>query len=155
MKTRFDLIYGGPTAALMLLGATLVNSAPPEAKSQVEMQTTESNAVPKSIFTIPASFAQGRDPFFPNARYMFGAQAITKTPSSTPSTSLLVLNGISGTADHKLAIVNLRTMAEGETNEVSTAFGRVRIRCIEIRRESAVIEVIGGERRELHLRSGD
>jgi hypothetical protein len=152
MKTHFFVICGGSITLLALLATAPVLSAPPEAKVKTGPQPNATNVVPQSVFTIPGNFAEGRDPFYPNARYMFGAQPIIRAAQATPGASLLVLNGISGSAGRKLVIINGRTMAEGETNEINTASGRVPIRCIEIKRESAVIEVIGGERRELHLR---
>ncbi|MGD0615661.1 MAG: hypothetical protein ABSA69_09505, partial [Verrucomicrobiota bacterium] len=86
----------------------------------------------------------------PNSFHAADTTALKQSPSA--AAEALVLNGIGGTADHKLAMINGRTLAEGETNEVNTVVGRVRIHCIEIKGESAVVEVVGGERRELHIR---
>jgi hypothetical protein len=83
---------------------------------------------------------------------MFGAVIKTPTKVNLPGLELLHLDGISGAADHKLAMINFRTMAEGETNDILTVSGRIKIRCIEIKTQSVVIEVIGGDRGELKLR---
>ena len=152
MKTRFVATHTGSILLLMFLGTTLVSSAPPESKPKTETAGAESNAVPQSTFIIPANFNQGRDPFYPNARYMFGEPRAVPTVRITAGIDLLHLDGISGTADHKLAMINFRTMAEGETNDFLTVSGHVKIRCVEIKSQSVVIEVIGGERRELRLR---
>ena len=153
MKTPSATTYRGPALVIMLLGVALVHSAPPETKPKTGAATTDSsNTVPQSIFTIPSNFSEGRDPFYPNARYMFGETRIVTQVRSTAGIDLLHLDGISGTADHKLAMINFRTMAEGETNDFLTVSGRVKIRCVEIKSRSVVIEAIGGERRELRLR---
>ena len=152
MKTRFAALHTGSILLLMFLGTTLVSSAPPESKPKTAAPGADSNAVPQSTFTIPANFSQGRDPFYPNARYMFGTPQVVPTVARTSGIDLLHLDGISGAADHKLAMINYRTMAEGETNDFLTVSGHVKIRCVEIKTESVVIEVIGGERKELHLR---
>ena len=108
-------------------------------------------SIPQSSFTIPATPQEGRDPFFPNSS--IGTGTVTLKPTPSAGIEALILNGISGTANNKLAMINGRTLAEGETTEVNTSAGRVRIHCIEIKGESAVVEVVGGERRELHLRN--
>jgi hypothetical protein len=139
----------------MFFGIATVYSAPPEKKSPPDARMAESNAVPRSIFIIPTSPQESHDPFFPNANYLFAA-SVTKKPSS-PNVGL-ALKAISGSADKKLAMISLagtnRTLPEGEESEVMTSSGRVKIRCIEIKGESVVVEV-GGERRELHLPSGN
>ena len=73
--------------------------------------------------------------------------------STAPVTSDLKLNGISGTVDHRLAIINNRTFETKEEGAVSTAAGPVHIRCLEIKPDSALIQ-IGAEQRILRLRSG-
>jgi hypothetical protein len=151
MKNRFVATFGGPVLVLTVLGTALIGAAPPESKTRNGVRAADSNAVPQSVFTIPSNFGEGRDPFYPNARYMFGTPQVVATRPIAPGADLLRLNGISGTMDRKLAIINFRTMAEGETNDVLTVSGHVRFRCVEIKSQSVVIEVIGGERRELHL----
>ena len=142
--------------AVMFFGTAPVHSAPPEKKSTPEVRQADSNAVPRSLFIIPTNSQEGRDPFFPNANYLYEASA-TKKPAS-PNAGIAQLKAISGAADKKLAMISLagtnRTLAEGEESEVIAFSGRVKIRCIEIKGESVVVE-IGGERRELHLRGGN
>ncbi len=151
MKTRLVATYSGPILVITVLGTVLITAAPPESKFKTGAQATDSSAVPQSVFTIPSNFGEGRDPFYPNARYMFGTVITDIKRPTVLGADLLRLNGISGTVDHKLAMINFRTVAEGETNEVLTTSGRVRFRCVEIKNHSVVIEVIGGEKRELRL----
>jgi hypothetical protein len=78
--------------------------------------------------------------------------AVKSAPKQAPSanSSALVFNGIAGTQDHRLAMINSKTFAEGEEALVNTPSGRIRVRCIEIKGDIVVIEV-NGERRELHF----
>lgn len=109
----------------------------------------EEKPVPKSTFGIPAKPQDGHDPFFPASDRLYAVKPAPKQgPSSNAST--LVFNGIAGTQDHRLAMINSKTFAEGEEAMVNTFGGRVRVRCLEIKGEVIVIEV-AGERRELHF----
>ena len=112
--------------------------------------------IPKSEFIIPASPAEGRDPFFPKSTRLFNTTIITSTPTvqKQPSVQIdLVLKGISGSASRRLAIINTRTFEVGEEHDLPTSAGRVRIRCVEIASDSVIVQV-GGEQRILHLRPG-
>ena len=60
----------------------------------------------------------------------------------------LVFRGISGPETHPFAIINNHTFAQGDEGDVLTMQGRVHLRCIEIRRNSVVVEY-GGQRHEL------
>ena len=151
MKTRFSTCSGGFCLGIICAAAAVLHAAPTQTKPKADSSSEgRTNDIPQSVFVIPDTPEEGRDPFFPNSSH---AGTPGPKPSASAGADALVLNGIGGTPDHKLAMINGRTMAEGETNEVNTAAGRVRIRCLEIKGESALIEVIGGERRELHLRN--
>ena len=65
----------------------------------------------------------------------------------------LVLNGITSGAK-RTAMINGRTFEAGEEGEVKVSSGvNLRIRCVEVKDRSAVVEV-GGERRALYMRGG-
>jgi hypothetical protein len=103
---------------------------------------------------MPNTPQEGRDPFFPNSPRLFAA-SINKNvaiPVVTPKAELL-LKGFSGPPDHRLAIINNRTFAAGESADVHTANGLVRVRCLEIKGDHASV-LVGAERRELRLRNG-
>jgi len=111
--------------------------------------------IPKSVFLIPATPQEGKDPFFPHSMRLFVSGVVVKTnvqPTAPPPVELR-LNGISGTADRRLAIINNQTFETNEEGEVPTNPGRARIRCLEIKADSVVVQV-GGEQRALHLRPG-
>jgi len=66
----------------------------------------------------------------------------------------LTLNGLSGTSKSRLAIINNRTFSEGESGAVKTETGSVQLRCLDIRKESVVVELEGAElAQEVWLRS--
>jgi hypothetical protein len=154
MKTRFGFGLPPSLAATMILSMATAYSAPPEVKSPPDPRPSPTNAIPQSVFIVPTNSKEARDPFFPNSDRLFGGASTTTKKPSTPDVVLFVLNGLSGTADHRLAMINYRTLAEGEESEVTTSAGRLRFRLLEIKVDSVIIEA-GGERRELRLRSNN
>src|SRR5208283_4535836 len=90
--------------------------------------------IPKSVFIIPNTPQEGKDPFFPLSMRIFTPTVVVSTNvnATVAVTIELKLNGISGTADHRLAIINNRTFQAGEEGIVSTTSGRVPVRCLEI-----------------------
>ena len=109
----------------------------------------EEKAVPKSIFSVPAKPQDGHDPFFPVSDRRYGVKAAPKQDAA-PTGAGLLCNGIAGAKDHRLAMINSKTFAEGEEAVVNTSEGRIRVRCLEIKGDVVVVEV-AGERRELHF----
>ena len=154
MKYSVLLPCATACSALFLSGSGF--AADPESDANVKSPTrvAESNSVPQSVFTIPASAAEGRDPFYPNAHYLTGGTEVKRAPIQTEA-DLLELKGVSGSADRRLAMISAgginRTLAVGEEAEYRTANGHLRVRCVDIKGESVVVEV-DGERRELRLR---
>lgn len=75
-------------------------------------------------------------------------------PTAPPPTySALTLKSIGGQKDRRLAMINNKTFAVGETAMVKMGDGQVKVRCLEIGDESVVITLDGrSERRELKLR---
>ena len=93
---------------------------------------------------------KGRDPFFPNSSRQ-ALQASADGSGGEQPAVVLVLKGISGSASHRLAIINDRTFGVGDEDEVVTAGGRIRLRCVEIHDEDAVV-VIDGSQQKIDLR---
>ena len=111
----------------------------------------------KSAFVDDAN--SGKDPFFPESRRR--TVAPTRVPTNNvPQVNLAVdqlirLKGISGTKEQRLALLNNKTFAEGETGELKTANGVLKVKCREIRDGYVLIEIPGvSEVRELRLRDG-
>jgi hypothetical protein len=147
--------------ALVSHAATKQTNAPAKtpSASPAPASTPVVTEIPRSIFVVPISERQGRDPFFPRTSRLF---AVAPTPSpgivktNQPSVAIeLALKGISGTPERPLAIINNQTFAVGEENDVVSGARRMRVRCVEINvtAESVIIQ-IGNERRELRLRQG-
>lgn len=139
------MITFGSKAAIVLLALFLVPAAhAATGKAKPGKAAAATNAEPAEL-PIPVSRfniaeVPTKDPFFPLSQ----RQAIpTAKPVATFSPSLFVLKGVSGPEHHRLAIVNNRTVAAGEDAEVTTASGRVKIHCIDVK-ETAVVLRAGG-----------
>jgi len=111
--------------------------------------------VTQALFVNPRGPQEGRDPFFPRSNRPY-AEFTPVTKISQPVVNAdLRLGGISGAAEHRLAIINNRTFEAGEEGDVPSGSDRVRIRCLEIKADSVIIQLVaGGLRRELHFRRG-
>lgn len=131
---------------------TAAPAAPP---AEVEVRPV---VIPRSVFQIPKTPEEGRDPFFPESTRPFGAPAVARTnaPAGPVEFKLRGL-ALGGKALATLSTVgpSPRTveLAAGEEKEVVLPTGRVKVRCLEIKADSVIVEV-GGTRRELHLRAG-
>lgn len=104
--------------------------------------------VTRSVFIIPANPKEGRDPFFPNSTRPYESMQVVVPPTHVGDISSLVLKGISGPPDNRLAIINNRTMGVGDEQDIATPQGRIHIRCVEIKDDSVIIES-AGQRHEL------
>jgi hypothetical protein len=103
--------------------------------------------IPKSVFIIPSTPEQGRDPFFPLSTRLSRSVVVPVTVTNAPAVSVeLELKGISGAANHRLAIINNRTFGVGEEGEVNSNGSRVRITCEDIGTDFARVRVNGVER---------
>ncbi len=93
--------------------------------------------IPLSVFDL--TIKPTKDPFFP----LSVRQPITQATNAAPafSASYFTLKGLSGSAGHRLALVNNRTLAEGEETEITTPGGKVKIHCVEIKDSSVVLRV--------------
>jgi hypothetical protein len=127
-------VFGAHAAPLPLAPTNTVPGAP---------------EIPKSVFTVPSSPQEGRDPFFPNSMRLYAMPATGTATNAAPAATTLVLSGISQ-GGHRLAIINNLPFEVGEAKEVLVPGGRAKIRCVEIRADSVLVEV-GGEVRELRL----
>lgn len=65
------------------------------------------------------------------------------TTNNSVEVTALVVKGVSGSPDHRLVIINNHTFAAGDIADVITDQGRIRVRCVEIKPRSVVIEVRG------------
>jgi hypothetical protein len=144
MKSFFHLLAGLPVLALGLLpGAVAAADNKAGAAAPTEMT--------QSVFVIPATPQEGRNPFFPNST--MGMVVMRPRQTNQTETLSFVLNGITS-PPRSTAIINGRTFEIGEEAEVKLASGtRVLVKCEEITTDSATISV-NRERRVLRLRAG-
>ena len=146
--------------AVTVLFSIAAPSAPPpkEAlkKPDSKPAATPDVAIPLSVFVLPATPSEGRDPFFPKSTRPYASQQPQQPQKGVKPPVVefpLTLNGI--TPASKLAMVNGRTFSEGEEGDVVVNGVRKRIRCLKVKDESAIIELLPeGERRELKMRLG-
>ena len=110
--------------------------------------------IPKSVFFIPHTPQEGKDPFFPLSMRIFASTVVSTNVNTTVAVTIeLKLNGISGTAEHRLAIINNRTFQVDEEGIVSSPSGRVPVRCLEIKPDFVRV-LVNGQEQILRLRPG-
>lgn len=105
-----------------------------------EDKTTETASQFRSIFIVPTSNKEGRDPFFPESTRWLPVAAPTK---HAPEFTSLKVYGISGSPEHLLAIINNHTFAAGDEGDVLSDSGKIHLRCIEIQANAVIVEVNG------------
>ena len=158
--TIYDLRFTISGCALGLLLACLSPALPAQAAPGKDLKTGPStNApalaeieIPQSLFTIPATAKEGRNPFFPRSTATLPQP--TKPVESLADLRSLVLNGITS-RPKATVMINNKTFEKGEEGEVKLpGGGKVLIRCEEIKEDSAIILISGTQRRELRLRTG-
>ena len=160
MKPRSPLPLGKPlNIAIALLGmAFACLAAQTQIKAPAGLAPAATNALPpmpqtpQSVFIIPTTPQEGKDPFFPRSTRLFNDVTVKTNQQPAGAVVELKLNGISGAADHRLAIINNRTFETGEEGEVVSNVGRARITCQDIMADSVRV-LISGEERILRLRS--
>ena len=109
---------------------------------------------PKSVFINQAGF--GKDPFYPNSTRLQPKVPVNvpdMAPVKTGVPSWVQLNGISILKDRKLAIINNRTVEEGEEFLIKYNGQQIKAKCLEIK-ESIVVVSVNGATKELELRPG-
>lgn len=93
--------------------------------------------IPKSEFD--ESLPSGRDPFYPRSQSRGTVGQSTSTSRLPPS--MLVLRGVSGPPEKRLAVINNQTFSVGEKKEVVIGGGRILVLCEEIRDDLVVVSV--------------
>lgn len=116
-----------------------------KANAKTDAASPAEPEIPESVFVAPNNPKEGKDPFFPGSTYPY-AQPVARPQRTNSAPATLTLTGFS----KKLVMVNGRPLAEGEEADVPTNAGRKHIRCVKIKEDSAIIEVLPeGERQEL------
>jgi hypothetical protein len=157
MKLSRALLSGLlPCLAVGFLSVSSARSDTP-AKTATPAAGTNTNSaaaefvIPQSSFDLTSKDI--KDPFFPQTlRQPIPALATNNVPLINASS--FALKALSGAVNQRLALINNRTMAPGESAEVTTAGGtKLKIRCVEIKESSVVIRLENSpEPIELHLK---
>ena len=96
-----------------------------------------------SVFVLPTSAREGRDPFFPESTRPYEDSAASKRAVDA---NAFAVKGISFEHGRAMVIINNHTFAVGDEGDVLTANGRMHIRLAEIKATTVVIEVNGVKR---------
>ncbi|TAK94666.1 MAG: hypothetical protein EPO07_16390 [Verrucomicrobia bacterium] len=157
MKNTFRKLGGAAIIGLVMI--TLASRAE-ETKAGATNKTAAAStnaapveaAIPRSVFVIPTSLAEGRDPFFPHRTGFIVAAATGPGKPTATIPGDLVVKGISGTADRRFCLINDVNFGVGDELDVKTNSGKVRVLCLAIHEDTVTISV-GGVRQELKFRT--
>jgi hypothetical protein len=98
----------------------------------------------RSVFVMPVSAREGRDPFFPESTGPYDDNPAAKLHDL--DANAFAVKGFSIEHGRAMVIINNHTFAVGDEGDVHTATGEVHIRLVAIRPDAAVIEVNGNQR---------
>jgi hypothetical protein len=83
---------------------------------------------------------KGRDPFYPNSHRRDPVPVAVARPDKPASlVGDLRLQGIVGTASHRMAIINGTSFDAGEQDTIRVPNGRIKVKCLEIGEDYAVV----------------
>ncbi len=105
-------------------------------------------AAPRSVFVMPASPRDGRDPFYPESTRPYEDAVATQ---QTQQATTFIVKGLSVEHGRAMVIINNHTFAVGDEGDVLTTSGRVHIRLAAIKANAVVIES-NGSRREIGIK---
>jgi hypothetical protein len=152
MANAIRLITGAGLAIALLAGCKPA-PPPPTAKPAAAVKSISVVSAPAPDASAYVSVFEdlpppkGRDPFFPDSHRREPAPSpVIVAARKANVASDLLLKGIVGSATHRLAVVNNAIMEVGEESPVHVPNGQVRIRCLEIGDDYAVIQVEGEAR---------
>src|SRR3954469_234692 len=131
---------------LLIGGYGSGNAAQPSTPPAVTPPVTEHHFVKSAFVNTPGV---GKDPFFPTSTRR-GAAKIGAPVDVGPVAPQLALKGISGSKNHRLAIINNKTFEVGEEADLRLGNQIVRVRCVEVR-DDGVTVAINGQTQKLLL----
>ena len=86
---------------------------------------------------------KGRDPFFPNSHRRDPVPVIPRNETPQSVAGELQLKGVIGSPGHRTALINSAILEVGEQDTVRVPSGRVKVKCLEIGEDYAVVRVEG------------
>ena len=102
---------------------------------------TNTNTTVRSLFVMPSSPSEGRDPFYPNSTRPY-EDVVIKHTVDVPS---FTIRGFSEIAGHRYVIINNHTFGQGDEGDVITPAGRIHLRCLTVGIDSVMIESGGSQ----------
>jgi thioredoxin-related protein len=120
---------GGPQAFIAALASMSGIKTPASTASRPGQENKKHDAPPEPLFN--------GAPTFP-----------------PPKFNDLVLKGISGPKNNRLAMINNRTLSVGETDQIKVGETQLKVKCLEIRADSVLVSLDGAEQKELRMRGG-
>ena len=101
----------------------------------------------RSVFIMPTSPKEGRDPFFPDSTRVYESNITT---SHVVEINSLAIKGYSIVNGNPIVIINNHSFMVGDEGDVLVPGGRVHVHCIDIKPSLAIVEV-NGQRHDLHF----
>ena len=129
-----------------LIGTLAASALALPARAAEPSKTPANSAPPRSVFVMPLSAREGRDPFYPDSNRVYEENSTSQQHAIDENS--FAVKGRSVEHGRAMVIINNHTFALGDEGDVLTTGGRVHIRLAEIHANSVVIEV-NGARREL------
>ena len=155
MRNAFPFWHGlrAASAAALLVFLASACSQKPLPSGPAKAAVTKTNLVATGANQLSAQYVsvfediptpKSKDPFYPNShrRDPVPIMPVLLTEKPPPS-SELVLKGVVGASSHRLAVINNAILETGETGSVRVPGGKVRVKCLEIGGDFAVILVEG------------
>ena len=146
MKTRAHFLQ------CLLAMLLIVAAGGPLPLAAAPLPQPANSQIQQSVFTIPASPSEGRDPFYPSSVRIYGSSP--DKSSQGPAFSELTLRSILVTPQRVLAIINNHPFAVGEDGDVIIAKTgqRQHLRCAAIDSKANTVTVeADGFSQVLHL----
>jgi hypothetical protein len=97
--------------------------------------STSEAVFPKSVF----AYRAGKDPFFPDLRWE-ESKPIADGKGDQKKQEDMVLRGIAGSSDRRVVLINGHPLKKGEVREIKAGTNTFKIRVIEIKEKSVIIE---------------
>src|ERR1700744_202097 len=104
----------------------------------------------KSVFIMPTSPKEGRDPFFPDSTRVYEVGVADTAHAQAVEITSLKVKGYSIVNGQPMIIINNHTFTIHDEGDVLTSSGRVHVRCLDIRPNVVILEA-NGQRQDLHF----
>jgi len=157
-----DTVAAGAAVLLLCLASAckpqVVPSGPPKTasvKTNVVAAVTNHPSTDNLSVFLDLMPPKGRDPFFPNSHRRDPAAPLPTVVAKPPPEIALLLQGLSGPPNNRVAIIGggikAAILQVGESGTVRLPGGSVHLKCTEIGEDYAVVLVNGEKEKRLEL----